>query len=740
MSTSTTGAQVRVFGIRHHGPGSARAVLRALDAFEPDTVLIEGPADADALVPLAADEGMRPPVALLGYAANDPARAAFWPLAAFSPEWQALRWAVYHDADVRFCDLPATLALAADSATDEASRPDPLTALAAAAGYDDFEQWWDTVVESRSPAVGNECDDDPTAAFDAITEAMAALRDGVELDEHTARREAHMRQVLRTTIKAGALRIAVVCGAMHAPALAGRLGPAAPDARLLRGLPKVKASLTWVPWTHSRLSVASGYGAGIVSPGWYEHLFTAPDDTIARWLTRVARVLRTEDLPVSSAHVIEATRLANTLAALRDRPLPGLTEVTEATRAVLCDGDDLLLDLVTRRLVVGESLGEVPAATPTVPLEADLQARSKSLRLKRSPSDKELGLDLRTDLDRQRSQLLHRLRLLGVDWAVPAQSTVRSTGTFRETWTLRWKPELAVAVVEAARWGTTVATAAEAVVRDRAARPDVTLAEVTALLEEALLADLRGTVGELLDAVDTAAALDHDVAHLMAALPPLVRTLRYGDVRGTDLSALGRVVDALLVRICAGLPAAVTGLDTDAADALRGALDNVHAALTLRDDPESTERWLGTLTTLAGRDDIDGLLAGRTVRLLRDVGRLDTADTTARVGRALSAGVAAAAKARWIDGFVGSSGLLLVHDRDLLALIDAWVSGLHADEFVDALPALRRTFGGFGPSERRMLGEIVRGGTRSTAGGATLDTDRGGRAVAATALILGVPA
>lgn len=725
-----------MFGIRHHGPGSARAVLRALDAFEPDTVLIEGPADADALVPLAVDDQLRPPVALLGYAANDPARAAFWPLAVFSPEWQALRWAVHHDADVRFCDLPATLALAADRAVAEADRPDPLTALAAAAGYDDFEQWWDTIVESRSP--GDE--DDPVTAFDAVTEAMAALREGVDLDDHTARREAHMRQVLRATVKAGALRIAVVCGAMHAPALAGRLGPAAPDARLLRGLPKVKASLTWVPWTHSRLSIASGYGAGIVSPGWYEHLFTAPDDTVARWLTRVARVLRAEDLPVSSAHVIEATRLADTLAALRDRPLPGLTEVTEATRAVLCDGDELLLDLVTRRLVVGESLGEVPDSTPTVPLETDLQARSKSLRLKRSPTNKDLSLDLRTDLDRQRSQLLHRLRLIGVDWAVPAQSTVRSTGTFRESWKLRWQPELAVAVVEAARWGTTVAGAADAVVRDRAARPDVTLAEVTGLLEQALLADLRDTVAELLDAVDTAAALDHDVAHLMAALPALVRTLRYGDVRGTDLSALDRVVDALLVRICAGLPAAVTGLDADAADALRGALDDVHAALTLRADPASTERWLDTLTTLAGRDDVDGLLAGRTVRLLRDVGRLDTADTTARVGRALSAGVAAAAKARWIDGFAGGSGLLLVHDRDLLALIDAWVSGLHADEFLDALPALRRTFGGFGPAERRTLGAVLRDGRRATAADVALDTDRGGRALAATALILGVPA
>ena len=112
-----------------------------------------------------------------------------------------------------------------------------------------------------------------------------------------------------------------------------------------------------MPWTHSRLAAASGYGAGITSPGWYHHLFTVPDQTIARWLTRVAGVLRGHDLPVSSAHIIEAVRLAETLAVMRGRPLAGLAEVSEATKSVMCDGDDIAAAFVTRDLVVGEALG-----------------------------------------------------------------------------------------------------------------------------------------------------------------------------------------------------------------------------------------------------------------------------------------------------------------------------------------------------------------------------------------------
>ncbi len=154
--------------------------------------------------------------------------------------------------------------------------------------------------------------------------------------------------------------------------------------------------------------VASGYGAGITSPGWYHHLFTANDKTITRWLTKVARVLRDEDLPISSAHVIEAVRLADTLAALRSR-LGGIVGGHRATRSVMCDGNDVLLDLITRRLVVGEALGAVPEETPTVPLEADLRARSKTLRLKQQAGAKTLDLDLRRDIDVERSQFLHRL-------------------------------------------------------------------------------------------------------------------------------------------------------------------------------------------------------------------------------------------------------------------------------------------------------------------------------------------
>lgn len=780
--------RVRVLGIRHHGPGSARAVRAALAEYRPELVLIEGPPEADALVPLVASPQLRPPVALLAYAVDQPRLSGFWPFAEFSPEWQALRWASAADVPVQFMDLPAAQMLALSAARKEALlasflaeddtpeddgaeddgaeedgaeedgadsggaddidaddpgasgetsdaaepvaariRTDPIAVLAEAAGYDDPERWWDDVIESRTEG-------DP---FDAITEAMAELRAaGVrERDEHAeleeARREAYMRRVLRAALKSDAARIAVICGAWHAPALTGTLPKVGADNALLKGLPKRKIATTWVPWTHSRLSLRSGYGAGIESPGWYEHLFTAGDRVIERWLTRVAGTLREHDLPISSAHVIEAVRLTDTLATMRGRPLPGLDEVTEATLSVMCDGSDRVLQLVTTDLVNGEALGTVPAEAAAVPLEADLRATAKRLRLKPEPTERTLQLDLRKDTDRGKSQLLRRLRILGIDWGTPQAAA--GLGTFKEIWALLWDPEYAVRVIEESVWGSTVPDAATAKLVSDAD----TLAEVTGRIEHALAADLPDALDPLLHTLDELAAHQSDVYQLMDAIPPLVRAQRYGDVRGTDTSALATVAQALLYRVCAGLPAAVGGLGDEAAAQARDSIDAVQAVVGLLPSGGATDDWSEQLFALSERTDVHGLLAGRLSRILLDSGRVGAEESAARLSRALSYGATPLEKAHWVEGFLAGGALLLVHHQELLPVLDNWVTGLAEEEFLDVVALLRRTFGGFEKAERRNIVDRVRtiGTVGNTADESPVDFELAAAALATVRLI-----
>jgi hypothetical protein len=723
--------ELHVLGVRHHGPGSARSVERALDEIVPDRVLVELPADAQAAVGFAARDDLVPPVALLGYVPDRPECAAFHPFARFSPEWTALRWSARHGVEVRAIDLPLAHTLAARDSTlfGDSAPVDPLGELARAAGDDDAERWWEDVVEHRGDGEG---------AFAAVAEAMRAVRATSLVDERDLVREAHMRKVIRAAL-ADSERVVVVCGAWHVPALELPFPSAASDTGVLRGLAKVKVACTWVPWTHRRLAAATGYGAGVRAPGWYAHVYDHPGDAgLTRWFAEAGAALRGAGHQASPDHLIAGVRTAGALAALRGRPRAGLDEVLDAAVTVMGEGRHTPLVLLHDRLVVGSAIGSVPVDTPMVPLAKDLMAQQSSCRLKPTADRRVVELDLRTPAGRARSRLLHRTVTLGIGWAVLTEGR-GSSGTFRETWEVTWEPEASVRVIERSALGTTVESAASTRLIELS-RSSSQVLILVGLVEQALLGDLPGVVPALVDRVASAAATAPDLSDVMDALVPLARTARYGDTRGTDLTAVRELIDSLVVRVVAGLDLACRSLDLEASQAMAQRLTAVQSALALVEHPDRHDRWPHALERLA-RSGTAPLVAGRAARLLHDAEVWDSERTASLLGAFLGRGSTPAEGAAFVEGFLGGGGTVLVHDADMLALLDGWIAGLDAEAFEITVPLLRRTFGGFESAERRRIGEMVSGRARPARRWWADDLDPVRVDVAMTTLrhLLGVP-
>ncbi len=686
-----------IYGIRHHGPGCARSLKAALEADPPDIILLESPAETESLIPDATREGMEPPVAMLVHEVAQPQHAAFYPLARFSPEWQAILWATSRGIPVRCFDLPAAHTFALDPEEDTIAEEcqDPFRYFAEVDGYTDGERWWNDRVEERG---------DSATFFAAILEAVTTLREELAANEssRTLRREAWMRRVLRATEKEGFQKIAVVCGAWHAPALIKR-PPVKDDDRLLKGLAKVKVAATWAPWTHERLTSASGYGAGVRAPGWYDHLWSRARHPFTTWMTKAARVLRKEDLEGSSASIIEATRLAHSLAGLRGRPRPGLDESLEAMQTVFCAGDASQLALLKGPLLVGKQLGNLPDSVARLPLQADIEAWQKRLRLKPSSERKTISLDLREENARRRSLFLHRLLAIGVPWG--RKQTVRGKGTFKESWELHWKPELVVDIIDAAPHGNTLAIAAQAFLTDISASD--TIGAVTEKLDLALLAHLPEAAATLLTRLDHFAAASEDTAELLTAVPPLARITRYGDVRQTDVEALEQILTQITTRIHIGLPMAASGLDAQAAATLTNRLRSYSEALDTLQASDMETDYLQALQKLATNANTASEPRGYATRMLRDRHVLSSDDCARLFRFAMSSGNAPAETATWLEGFLRGSGALLIHDQGLLAMIHAWMDTLTDEHFQTILPLVRRTFGTFTSPERGQIGHVL---------------------------------
>ena len=726
---------LHLLGIRHHGPGSARSLLAALDAIGPDVVLVELPADTESTLRWVGDPGLVPPVALLTYVTGDPARAAFAPLAAFSPEWQAIAWANAGQVPVHAIDLPLAVTLAATGADDEPSLieettpPDPIGDLASAAGDDDPERWWEDVIEHRG---------DGAPAFDAVAEAMAAARDGHMTPTREGRREAHMRRAIRAARRAGHDEIAVVCGAWHVPVLdvdAPDAPKAGTDTATLRGLRKVKVNTAWVPWTHRRLRRQDGYGAGVDSPGWYRHVFDHPgEDGVARFFVDAARLVRERGGAASPDELIAGTRLATTLAAMRGRPRVGLAEVLDAADAVTGG-----LDLVRRELVVGDAIGSVPESAPQVPLARDVAKLQKSARLAPSAEARLVEIDLRTPTGRRKSHLLHRLTALGVDWGTQVEGR-GSSGTFRESWEVRWDPDLSIRLIELAGYGTTLEAAATARLTERS-RAAGGVAELVGVIERALFAELAAVIDVAVERLARLAAADPDVGQLLDAMPALASALRYGDVRGTDAEALRHVVDGIVTRILAGVGASMRSLDDEAAAVAVERMSAFQGALAVLDHDARRGAWPTVLAAIADGAG-HGLVHGRATRLLHDSGRWSADRVERRLSRALTPGTAPAAGAAFVEGFLAGSGAVLVHDAALLGVLDSWIAAMPPDVFDGVIVLLRRTFGAFEAAERRQLMRVLLGrGIEHAAGfGDDVDPDRAAQAAATVRAMLGLPA
>jgi hypothetical protein len=719
----------KVFGIRHHGPGSAKSLIKALNAFEPDIVLIEGPPDADNMIKHVANSGLKPPVALLIYNPKELHQASYFPFAEFSPEWQAMKYALKESIQVRFMDLPSAYNFALDKEESEEPQQqelfleetalitpeaeeqrlvarDPLAYIARMAGYEDSERWWEVHLESQ---------DNPIEIFDAVTDLMGSVREQLQIPEKKREimREAFMRKSIRKAISDKFEKIAVVCGAYHSPMLIDlKKHPTKTDNAILKGIKKVKTAATWVPWTYERISKMSGYGAGVLSPAWYKLLHSNKKDATIRWMTQLAKLLRKEDLDASSAHIIEAVRLADMLATMRNLPIPGINELKEAAVTIFGGGNEAPIELIETNLVIGNKMGKVPSEVPVIPLQQDLIKRIKSVRFGKLYESTEVTtkeLDIRKSTQLAASHLLHQFNLIGLDWGKKQAIGNNKLGSFHEYWKLRWKVGFSIKIIEAGMWGNTVENAATNLVKTKA-RDAESLPELTALVEDTLNANLSEAIPYLVKRLQDISALTKDVAYLMEALPPLVNVWRYGNTRGTKTEAIEQVIYNIIPRIFVGLPAACVHINEEATREMSDFIMKTNRSLSILNDADFNNSWENTLLNISELSNVNGILAGNASQILFNKGTIDTDSVAEQMSYFLSVGNDPTNAANWMEGFLSGSGLLIIHNIKLWNILDNWVNSINMEVLMEILPLMRRTFSEFSSPERqKMMGLAKKG-------------------------------
>ncbi len=606
-------------------------------------------------------------------------------------------------------------------------------------------------------ALESECaegaEGDATDATDAnaselekLAVAVARQTGGSDRDLEQLR-EAHMRREIRAALKKGKERVAVVCGAWHAPVLdlettdARRLAlipSKSIDDKLLSRLPKVKTSFSWIPWTNSRMTRRSGYGAGIEAPAFLGTIWNESQEArtldrmtgrtgrrvdsdparesdvsfpyrtaVVKTLSRAARLLRDDGGEAAAANVVDAARFADTLAAVRGRANASLDEIRDAVRCVFCDGEEQAFRAVQQRLEVGNEIGVAPKRTTKPPLAKEIESQSKKLRLARAEEERTIKIDTREDVGMRKSIFFRRLNLIDVPWATFV-SDPYARGTFSETWTLAWRPEYEIQIIDASRYGSTLLDAAsEKTLKE--VEESTELHQIVKIVDRVLPAKLSDdALGKICRKLNDVASLSNDVLEAIKSIPALVSAIRYGSARNDFQAELTFVFEILFNRILDRLREICVNIDEEAARECVDALTPFVDAVALLDDREKDRRLFDAFERLANDVGIAQFVAGWLARKLHGNGVWSEQELGDKLRFYTGRATNPEDVSMWLGGLIYGTGQSILWLQELWTVFDEWLLSMDSQLFQEQSAMLRRAFAPFEQAERRKLMEVVK--------------------------------
>lgn len=705
---------MKTFGIRHFSPAGAYFVRQFLDKIKPDLVLIEGPADFDFLIDDIVSKKLVPPFAIMAYTKEAPIDTILYPFAEYSPEYQAILWARENNKECHFFDLESDIMLGFGRTDDDTKDEEMISKEAEKNKSDvDMEGFWERNLEQSENM-------DAYRAGSALF-GESLRKDTKSDDKSFARdiiRESFMKRKINEYIEKGfdSEKIVAITGAFHTSAIEN-LECAMSD-KEYKGLERRESNITLMPYSYYRLSKRTGYGAGNAAPAYYELLwqgFLSGDITLheRKYLSSLAKYMREHGGIVSSAQVIEATRLARELAVIRGGSVPTLEDLKDASITCMGGGSFGEMAMGFAETDIGKKIGSVPQDAMQTSIQSDFTTKLKQLKLEKYKElvATPLQLDLRENLrvkseesaflDLNRSFFLYRLVVLGIDFAKIKKSN-QDNATWAENWILQWTPEAEIQIVESVLKGDTIVDAVAFVLGEKLSEA-TKISEIAEVIEDAFNCGLPKIVegaGRSLDVMANGAISMNDIADTVSKLSNMIS---FGDIRKLDREPLVPIVKRLCIRASLML-VGESACDDIAAATLADDIQKIHSVFMMQDFLDESF-WFDKLIELSNRDDLNTKISGLATAILLDAGKIDELTLRIEVSRRLSMGMPAELGANWFAGLSMRNHYALIGRLTLWESLSEYLDTLDEEEFRRSVVFLRRAFVEYSAKEKDMIAE-----------------------------------
>ena len=467
-------AEIILLPVRHHSPACALHVSRMIESLRPCAILVEGPENAGALIPVMVHGETKAPFAIY-YSYHDASGKlseekehykCYYPFLDYSPELAALREGARLGIETAFIDLPYGDILAAsqegkgllkkeeekNNYNDDylLSRNDYLNRLCEKTGLRSFDEFWEKYFE-----LGGMKRESAKWFEDLLTYCALARENTAQEalgEEGCLAREAYMAERIAGKAREAASQdgvVLVVTGGFHTPGLK-RLLEGEGSAEISRGdnvpgkakagqsdappktsrsplgrVPLKDQGVYLMPYSMEAADALNGYASGMPFPGFYQKIWEGMKETDAPYggavldmIVASGKETRRKEGYLSTYDEICACALARGLADLRGKPEPGAYELLDAVLTSFVKGEYTMASdapmRILRKRMTGNGVGELCPQADVPPIIHDFQAQCRKFGLKAASTlESEATLSIFSNKKhRQESMFFHRTNFL----------------------------------------------------------------------------------------------------------------------------------------------------------------------------------------------------------------------------------------------------------------------------------------------------------------------------------------
>lgn len=732
------------FPVRHHSPACSFHLKKVIDIYNPEIILIEGPSNANHLIPTLVHEESKTPLSIY-YTYSDSKELldeeagkymCYYPFLSYSPEYTAIKTAYEKNISAEFIDLPYEQILINSkdgqgvrekfkkkSYNDDylVVRSKFIKELCKKKNCRSFNELWEKLYEIEGINVSTEEFVKNLLAYCYLS--RVDYTDEMLVEEGCIAREKYMHmQIVKKAEKYN--KILVVTGGFHTWGLLQLK-----DKKINLKLKKVKKEDVGsyaMAYSFEECDQLNGYASGMPYTAFYEKIWKMLCDkdkkpyenSVMYFITKCGRELRNNDEGISTADSIEALNMAKGLASLRDKLQCGAYEMQDGVRSSFIKGEmsvsnNAPLDTL-KNLMTGDKVGNLTSTADVPPIVLDFREKCKKLRIKLNTSVKqEKALDIyKTKSHRQISKLLHMMSFLETEFCTrikgPDFAANKNTNLIREIWNYRWNPAVETKLIEVSVYGGSLQEAVSEIIAKRIEDIGYHSGKAAELLIKASVMGLEEQVHKLLLQIEVIIQNDGEFYSLAEACSKLSFLYREKYLMG--LSNTKRI-EILLKKAYEKAASLISGLYNIPGDDENKTIQKLKELHNISLDTQlnlNDEIYSEQLKVLISRKECNTALEGAAVGILIGLNELPEEEGIKRAKSYLYAsGEELFHAASFLKGIFSTCRDIIMCNTSLINGIDSMLREIQYEDFIKIIPEIRLAFSFFIPTEIHEIGNKV---------------------------------